>query len=352
MDRGRAADSPAQIPGPGWRDIAWRVWHRFSDEHVMLAAAGVAFFIILAFVPTLAALVAIYGLVFDPSEVLAQIDGIAYLLPADFIALLRDQLMRLTSSPEKQLGIAAAVAFALALFSASSATKGIVEGLNLVYAEREKRSWLMLTLLAIVLTVAGILCVIAFLAGSVLLPKLLETAGVGSTALPLVASYAFLAVFISVVLAAIYRWAPSRSEAKFVWLAPGSLFAVVMLLAFSAAFSWFVRTFGTYSAYGSLSVVIATMTWLWISMVIILLGAQINAEAEHQTAKDSTTGAPLPMGTRGAVMADTLGPTAGRDFSAPVPRPRRAVIQPAEVAVIAVLSVAALALLWQQRTRR
>lgn len=348
MDRGRAADNPAEIPGPGWRDIAWRIWHRFDEDHVMLAAAGIAFFIILSFVPALATLVALYGLVYDSSQVVAQVDAISHLLPFDFSSLLRDQLVRLTTAPQKELGIAAAIASAIALFSASSATRGLVEGLNIVYAEKEKRSWLGVTFAAMLLTIAGIISIMAFLAGSVLMPKLLDYAGMHSVTLPLAMSYGFLALFLLLELGAIYRWAPSRSEAKFVWLAPGSAIAVFLLLIFSAAFSWFVRTFAAYDAYGSLSVVIASMTWLWVSMIIVLLGAQINAEAEHQTARDSTTGPPRPMGTRGAVMADTIGlPAESPGRAARVAAKPRA----NEVAIIAVLSATAMALAWYQYNR-
>jgi membrane protein len=313
----------------------------------MLAAAGIAFFVILSFVPAMAAFVALYGLAFNTGDVVAQFESISYLMPADASTLLRDQLVQLTTTPDKELGIAAAIAFAIAIFSASSATKGIIEGLNIVYDEHEKRSWWFLSVAAMILTVAGLVSIIAFLVGSVFLPKILEWAGVHSAVLPVALSYAFLAAFLLVELAAVYRWAPSRSEARFVWIAPGSLLAVALLLAFSASFAWFVRTFAAYDAYGSLSVVVATMTWLWVSLVIVLLGAQINAEAEHQTAKDSTTGAPLPLGARGAVMADTVGEPAE------LPVKRQAARTPqAEIALVIALSLAAAGLLWWQFSDR
>ena len=307
MPHGRTAASPAEIPAKGWKDILWRMWTRFDTEHVMLVAAGIAFFGLLAFVPALAALVAIYGLAFDPAQVVSQVAGISHLLPNDVSSLLQDQLVQLTSAPQEKLGMAAVLALAIALFSASSATKGLIEGLNIVYAENEKRSWLGLTGAAIVLTLAGLVSVAVFLASTLLLPKIIELMHVNETVLPAVISYLSLALFLWLELSAIYRWAPSRSQARFAWIAPGSLLAVILLVVFSLAFSWFVRTFAAYSAYGSLGVVIAFMTWLWISMVIVLLGGQLNAEAEHQTIRDSTTGVPKPIGFRGAVMADTVG---------------------------------------------
>ena len=351
MSRGRTADTPADIPAPGWRDVLWRMWERFDTDHVLLVSAGIAFFGLLAFVPALAALVAIYGLAFDPAQVVTQVGAVAHLLPGDVSSLLQDQLVRLTSAPQEKLGIAAAIALGIALFSASSATKGLIEGLNIVYGEREKRSWLQLTAGAILLTVAGLVSVTVFLASTLLLPKLLELFRVNETILPAVISYVSLALFLWLELTAIYRWAPSRSEAKFAWIAPGSLLAVVLLVLFSLAFSWFVSTFAAYGAYGSLGVVIAFMTWLWVSMVIVLLGAQLNAESEHQTIRDSTTGAPRPLELRGAVMADTIGRSEGAYFPpASAITKRLPAINAGQAAALAI-SAGAIYLVWHRLYR-
>lgn len=350
MPHGRTAASPAEIPAKGWKDILWRMWTRFDTEHVMLVAAGIAFFGLLAFVPALAALVAIYGLAFDPAQVVSQVAGVSHLLPNDVSSLLQDQLVRLTSAPQEKLGMAAVLALAIALFSASSATKGLIEGLNIVYGENEKRSSLGLTGAAIVLTLA-LVSVAVFFASTLLLPKIIELMHVNETVLPAVISYLSLALFLWLELSAIYRWAPSRSQARFAWIAPGSLLAVILLVVFSLAFSWFVRTFAAYSAYGSLGVVIAFMTWLWISMVIVLLGGQLNAEAEHQTIRDSTMGVPKPICFRGAVMADTVSRSEGSTLP---PAAALAAGLPAfdakQVAALAV-SAGALYLVWHRLYR-
>lgn len=317
----------------------------------MLVAAGIAFFSLLAFVPALAALVAIYGLVFDPSQVVTQVGSVSHLLPGDVSGLLQEQLVRLTTQPEQKLGATALIALAITLFSASSATKGLIEGLNIVYAEKEKRSWLHLTLFAIALTVAGIVSVVVFLASTVFLPKALELFGITQVLPLLIVSYVTLAFLLWFELTILYRWAPSRDTAKLRWIAPGSLVAVALLVLFSWAFSWFVRTFAAYSAYGSLGVVIAFMTWLWVSMVIILVGAQLNAESEHQTIRDSTEGIPAPMGFRGAVMADTVGRSADSrlppDVAIAVPIPA---IRPAPA--LALLLVAGALLLVSRKANR
>lgn len=350
MSHGRTANTPAHIPARGWRDVFWRMWERFDTDHVLLVAAGIAFFGLLAFVPALAALVAIYGLAFDPAQVVSQIGTVGHLLPNDVSTLLQDQLVRLTSAPQEKLGVAAIVALGIALFSASSATKGLIEGLNIVYGEEEKRSWLRLTLGAIVLTVAGLVSVTVFLASTLLLPPLLELLAVSDTILPAVISYVSLALFLWLELCAIYRWAPSRAQAKFVWIAPGSLVAVVLLVAFSIAFAWFVRTFAAYSAYGSLGVVIAFMTWLWISMVIVLLGAQLNAESEHQTIRDSTTGVPALLGFRGAAMADSVGKSQDGYLPSVLATRQLPKVNPAQAAALAI-TAGALFLVWHRLYR-
>ena len=303
---GREAETPSSIPAAGWRDIGCRVWNRFNDAHIYLFAAGAAFFGLLAFVPALAAMIAIYGAVFDPTTAVKQAASLSGFLPAETQSLLQDQLTRLTSEPSSKLSLAAALSFAFSLWSASSATKAVMDGLNVVYDENEKRSFLLYNATALFLTIAGLLTAVTLLAVTVILPPLMSVLLLGN-ALVWLLSYAVLVVTLWACVSALYRYAPSREEAKWRWLTPGAVVAVMGIVGFSIAFSWFARTFSTYSAYGSISAVIGFMTWSWICMLILLVGAQLNAEAEHQTRPDSTTGRPLPLGERGAVMADTVG---------------------------------------------
>jgi membrane protein len=307
-NRGREADSPPSIPPAGWRDVGWRMWARFNDAHLYLFAAGAAFFGLLAFVPALATIIAIYGAIFDPATAVKQAASVSGFLPAETQSLLHDQLTRLTSEPSSKLGLAAAFSFLFSLWSASSATKAVMDGLNVVYRENEKRSLLAYNATALLLTAAGLLAIAILLGITLVLPLVISDLlpGTGGTLVWLI-SYAVLIATLWSCVSALYRYAPSREEAKWRWLAPGAIAAVIMILGFSIAFSWFARTFSTYSAYGSISAVIGFMTWAWVCMLILLVGAQLNAEAEHQTRKDSTTGPPLPLGERGAVMADTVG---------------------------------------------
>ena len=306
--RGRTAETPTQIPREGWRDIAWRTWSEFNRDRIPLIAAGSTFYALLSFVPALASLIALYGLVFDQHQVAAQVQAASRFLPSEVSATIQDQLQRLTSQPATQLGLAFAASLAFSLWSASSATKSVLEGLNVVYDETEKRSFLGLNATALALTLAGIATVIAVLASAIILPVALSLLPLGTNTW-IIQGFTAGGVVLAgtAVLLGLYRWGPSRQRPQWRWLVPGALAAVILLALATAAFSWYARTFGAYSAYGSIGSIIGFMTWVWLSMIVVLTGAEFNAEIEHQTAQDSTLRADQPIGKRGAVMADTVG---------------------------------------------
>lgn len=315
MDRhGRDAQVPSQIPRRGWVDIATRVWSEISNDRVLLVAAGVTFYLILALVPSLAAFVALYGLMFDSQGISDQVASFSGLLPSEALVLITEQLTRLSREPPRALSLAMVTSLALAIWGSSSATKALMDGLNIVYDERETRPWWKLNAIALLITIGAIAIAVALLGLSVAMPVALTYLYPGeSTWLVSLAGHLLLAFAIWIGVILLYRWGPSREDAKWSWLLPGSLLAVLAILAGSVGFSWYARTFAAYSAYGSLGALIGLLMWLWINTVILLLGAEVNAEIEHQTAVDTTTGAPLPMGMRGATMADTLGAVADRD---------------------------------------
>jgi membrane protein len=124
-----------------------------------------------------------------------------------------------------------------------------------------------------------------------------------------IARWPLLLVLVAVALAFIFRYGPSRTEPRWRWVSWGSAFAAVAWLAASALFSWYAAKFGSFNkTYGSLGAVIGFMMWMWLSIIVVLVGAKLNAEIEHQTARESTAGPPKPLGRRGAKMADTVGP--------------------------------------------
>jgi len=124
-------------------------------------------------------------------------------------------------------------------------------------------------------------------------------------------------------LAALYRWGPSRHAAQWRWITPGAIVAIVVIAAATALFSWYAASIGSYNAtYGSLGAIFGFMTWLWIASIIVIAGAELNSEIEHQTRRDTTTGRPLPMGERGAEMADTVGRPYGGHAAQASDRPK------------------------------
>lgn len=308
--RGREADRPSRIPLDGWRDIFVRVWRDVTRTNMLMTAGSLAFFAFLAIPSALSALVALYGLVFDPSAVSRQIASMQGLLPQEAIAVLSNQLKTITASSHSRLSIAFGASLAVALWSARSGTASLMTALNIAYDETDKRSLIRFEfdamLLTIALTIFSILA-LALIAG---LPAVIGILPLGSytKVAATIARWPVLLLLIEVALAAIYRFAPSREEAKWRWVTWGAAIATVLWLGGSALFSLYVADFGSYDkTYGSIAAVVVLMMWLYVSSFAVLIGAEINAETEHQTACDSTTGPPEPMGRRGAVMADTLG---------------------------------------------
>ena len=313
--RGRLADTPSEIPARGWKDILWRAYQNIGEHRVVALAAGVTFYTLLAIFPAVAALVAIYGLFADPATLGDKLGTLSGVLPGGAIDVIGDQLGRVASQRGGTLGLAFVVGLAISLWSANAAMKSLFDTLNIVYSEREKRSFAKLNAISLAFTAAGIIFVIAALAAMVVLPPALKYLGLsGATELiARLARWPVLFVIVTLALAAIYRFGPSRNEPRWRWITWGSVFAALAWLVASILFSWYAQNFGSYNkTYGSLGAVIGFMTWIWLSAIVILIGAELDAEMEHQTARDTTEGPPKPMGARGAWMADTIGPPQNR----------------------------------------
>ena len=310
QERGRDAETPAEIPAKGWKDIAWRVYDGIQNDRVMLVAAGVTFYALLALFPATAALVSLYGLFADPSTISEHLRLVSGFLPDGALEVIGDQVKRIASQ-KGTLGIAFIGTLALALWGANAGTKAIFDALNIIYKEREKRSFVALTLQSLLFTVGAIALMLVALAGIVVVPVMLKLLGIAQesgAALLSLLRWPLLYLLILFALACLYRYGPSRAEPQWRWVTWGSAIAGAIWIVGSLLLSWYVANFGTYNAtYGSLGAVIGFMVWMWISTIVVLVGAEINAEMEHQTAKDTTEGRPKPMGVRGAKMADELG---------------------------------------------
>lgn len=309
--RGRLANAPSEIPARGWKDILLRVYRNVSDHRIALLAAGITYYSLLAIFPALAALVAVYGLFFDPATITAHLEKLSGLLPGGAIDVARDQLTRVASKGRQTLGLTFLIGLAVSLWSANAAMKSLFDTLNIVYGEKEKRGFIKLNLVSLSFTLAGIVFVLLALGAVVVLPVALKYIGLSDAAdlLVRIGRWPSLFVMVTLTLGIIYRYGPSRETPRWRWITWGSAVAAALWLAASALFSWYAAKFGTFNeTYGSLGAVIGFMIWLWVSAIVILIGAELDAEIEHQTALDTTTGAGKPMGARGARMADTLGP--------------------------------------------
>jgi membrane protein len=309
--RGRSATKPSDIPARGWKDILIRVYKSLAEDRVLANAAGVTFYALLALFPAIAALVSVYGLFADPADVSRLLEGLKGLLPGGALDVIGEQLTRVTAQAQGALGLGAIAGLLIALWSANSGVKALFDALNVVYDEQEKRGFFTLNAISLAFTLGAIMFLIIAIAIVVALPIALEF-------LPLrgffewlihVMRWPLLLLAIVVALALLYRYGPSRDKPRWRWVSWGSVIAGLVWVGASALFSWYAENFGSYNkTYGSLGAVIGFMTWIWISVIVILMGGEINAEMEHQTARDTTKGAPLPMGMRGARMADRLGP--------------------------------------------
>ena len=312
--RGRDADRPSEIPPAGWWDVGWRVWQEVGEDRVLLIAAGATFYLLLALFPALAAFVSLYGFVADPVTVADHVSHLGGLLPSAGVDIIRSQLQALASQNQRALGIGLLTGLAIALWSANNGIKALFEAINIAHEETEKRGFVKLNLISLAFTLGALLIAIGLILAVGVVPAVLAYLRLGAWTETLIAIARWPVLLIAILtgISLIYRFGPSRRAPKWRWLSWGAVIATVVWIAASWGFSFYLQNFADYNAtYGSLGAVIGLMMWTWISVIILIVGAEINAEMEHQTARDSTTGErDKPMGERGAVMADTLGKTA------------------------------------------
>lgn len=309
-DRGRSAELPRDIPRRGWRDILLRVWEDLGKDNLSVISAGVAFYSLLALFPAMAALVSIYGFAVDPATVQRQFQALTDLLPPEAANIIGDQMKALVSAPKQQLSLGVVVGLLLTLWSATSGVKTLFTALNICYKETEKRGFFRFNGEALLVTLIGIIVTPIVLSLVIAVPAAINILNLGPLATVAVSlvRWVLLAVLIMAVLAVLYRYGPSRDEPRWHWVSWGAAIAAVLWLITSAMFSWYVANFAGYNkTYGTLGAGVILLMWLYLTNYIVLLGAEINAEMEHQTEKDTTHGAPRPMGERNAYVADTIG---------------------------------------------
>ncbi len=308
-ERGKNAASPTEIPARGWWDILKRTAQQVSEDRVLTEAAGITFYSLLALFPAIAAMVSIYGLFADPAAIAEHLDVLGTVVPGGGMQIIEEQVKRIASKGGAALGFGAIFGLLTALWSSNQAMKALVDALNVVYDEREERSFLYRTVLTLSFTVAGILFILLAMGSVVVLPIVLNFVGLADSTETLLslARWPVLLVVVALFLACIYRFGPDRDRAQWRWVTWGSAVAAIGWAAVSGGFSYYVSNFGNYNeTYGSLGAVIGFMTWIWISSTVVLVGAELDAEMERQTARDTTEGPERPLGTRGAKMADEV----------------------------------------------
>jgi membrane protein len=306
---GDQAESPTQIPARGWWQVLQRAIRKSQEHNTLLLTAGVAFFAFLALYPALIALVTMVALAADPNQIAQQVNSFTVGLPPAARQLISDPLTTLARSSGGTQVFGLVISLLVALWSASSGTSNLMTAVNLAYDEKEERGFLRFRALALLLTLGAIVFLILTLALIAVVPVVLNLVPLGPAGLVLAQTLRWALLFALIIfgLAVIYRVAPDRNPPKLRWVSVGSVTAALLWLLGSVGFSLYVNFFADYNkVYGALAGVIVLLLWLYLTCYLIVFGAEINAEAERQTACDSTVGEPKPMGQRGAAVADTM----------------------------------------------
>lgn len=310
LGRGRQARAPRQIPWAGWKDIFVRTFREIQDDRLLALAAGVAFYSLIALFPAIAAGVSSYALFADTATIGKHLSIVADIIPAGGLDILSAEITRIAAKSDGRLTFGFLLGLGIALWSANAGMKAIFDALNVIYDEEEKRGLVRLNLVSLLFTICAIAGIGLAIALVVVFPLLLAALGVTSFDHPIVAYLRWPVLFVLLILglSLLYRYGPSRRRARWRWISVGSVFAALAWLAVSSLFSWYLGNFANYNAtYGALGAVVGLMMWMWLSTIVMLVGAELNSEIEHQTAHDSTVGSDKPLGARGAVMADTVG---------------------------------------------
>lgn len=307
--RGLQAEKPQQIPKEGWKDIGKRVFGQIKKDNIDIVGAGVAFYFFLAIFPTLAATVSIYGLVTDPGQVQSQMSQLTSVMPQKVGQMISEQLQGISEESNQTLGWSIVIGILLSLWSANKGTKALFTGVNIAYNEENNRVFIKDIALSLAFTLGGIIIGIISISLVIGFPAVADHLGLPSFLHTIInwLRWPTLLLIVMFSLALIYRFAPARENAKFKWVNWGAGLAAFLWMLGSLAFSFYISNFGSYSeTHGSVAAVIILMLWFLLTSYIILLGAEINSEMEHQTAQDTTTGEEEPMGKRGAHYADNV----------------------------------------------
>jgi membrane protein len=308
--RGRRARAPLEIPWRGWKDVLVRTYQETQNDRLLALAAGVAFYSLVALFPAIAAGVSSYALFANAATIGKHLSIASDIIPAGTLDIMGTEISRIAAKSDGKLTFGFLLGLAIALWSANAGMKAVFDALNIIYDEEEKRGIVWLNLVSLFFTICAIVGAGLAVALVVVFPLLLATLGLTSFDHPFIGYLRWPLMFVLIILglSVLYRYGPSRRRPRWRWISVGSVFAALAWLGVSSLFSWYLGNFANYNAtYGALGAVVGLMMWMWLSTIVVLVGAELNSELEHQTAHDSTVGPEKPLGTRGAVMADTVG---------------------------------------------
>ena len=303
------AAAPRHISARGWGQLLRRAFAHVADARIPLLSAGIAFFAVLSVAPVLVTALSVYGAINTPAQAMAQLSRVAELLPPQLEPIVADQLTSITTASGKVHTMRGLAGLLIALGTATTAMVSLIDVLTVAYHESETRSFLRRTALGVVFVLGGALVLGAVITTAGVVSRAFSDAPEMARTLATVALWLGLSVLMSTLLTVLYRFAPDRQQARWRWLTWGAIGATAVWLAASVALFAYVQRLGTYeSTYGSLAGVVISMLWLWITVLLVVIGGAVNGEAERQTTRDSTIGPERPLGERGAVVADTVPP--------------------------------------------
>jgi membrane protein len=300
-----AAESPTDLSARSWKRVLVRTWREFSEDRIPAVAAGATFYGLLALFPAIGAFVSLYGLFAHVEDAKQQIASLKGIFPEGGITVITDQMTRLADAPHAGLGVTFLVSLLLSVWSSNAGVKAVIAGLNIAYEERERRNFVVLNLASLIFTAGAIVFALITAAAISVAPAIINRLGLPGLSWVSILRWPALLLVVLVALSLLYRYGPSRARARWRWITPGGGLAAASWLAMSVGYSIYVGNFGHFDrTYGSLGAVVGFMTWIWLSLIVVLLGAELNSELEQQTADDTTTGPARPPGQRGAAVAD------------------------------------------------
>ena len=319
-DRGHKAEKPQQIPATGWKDIGKRVYLQIGKDHVQIVSAGVAFYFFLALFPTIVAAISIYSLVLDPTQIQEQLSNLNRILPQQAFEIVNSILEPILSQDNQSIGWGLLISILISLWSANKGTSALFEGINIAYDEKDERNFFKKNALTLVFTLGVIVLGLLSLLVVIFFPIFIEKMGLSETIAGVIgwSRWLVLGFILIFTLSMLYKIAPHRDNPEFKWVSWGAIIGAVLWVLGSALFSFYVNNFGSYGdLYGSFAAVVILLLWLFLTAFIVLLGAEINSEMEHQTRKDTTVGPNEPLGQRGGYHPDHV---AGKDKKNDEPR--------------------------------